>query len=115
MFLHNPKGGVAVTSHNWFNFTDEEKELLIDLLSSSGSAEIRNLWAKISNQSQRFPRITVGVYGGRVQWVMGNPFPIRVCDYDGNEADLPRVDERGQRCRIWFELPDPKVENHDTL
>lgn len=52
------------------------------------------------------PTITVGVHGGQVQWVLGNPFPIRVCDYDGSTAELPYVDERDQRCRMWFEPTD---------
>ena len=51
-----------------------------------------------------YPDITVGVHGGQVQWALGNPFPIRVCDYDGaSDEDLPDIDGRGQRCRIWWE------------
>ena len=34
------------------------------------------------------PAITVGVHGGLVQWVIGNPFPIRICDYDGDDDEL---------------------------
>ena len=52
-------------------------------------------------QAQPHPDITIGVHGGLVQWVLGNPFPVRICDYDG--FDLPDVDERGQPCAIWFE------------
>lgn len=103
-----------MTSFTWIKFTDREKALLLNALSTAypeqDSEEILNLSAKLSRQDRKFPIITVGVYGGQVQWAMGNPFPIRVCDYDGNEEDLPRVDERGQRCRIWFELPDPKAD-----
>ena len=54
----------------------------------------------------RGPSITVGVHGGQVQWVLGNPFPVRVCDYDGNDCELPDIDERDQKCRIWFEPID---------
>ena len=32
------------------------------------------------------PNITIGVHGGLVQWVMGNPFPVRICDYDGEDG-----------------------------
>lgn len=53
-----------------------------------------------------YPDITIGVHGGQVQWVLGNPFPIRVCDYDGDRDELPDVDERGQKCRMWFEPVD---------
>jgi hypothetical protein len=52
------------------------------------------------------PHITIGVHGGRVQWVLGNPFPVRVCDYDGDDDELPAVDERDQRCEMWFEPID---------
>ena len=53
------------------------------------------------------PDITVGVHGGQVQWTLGNPFPIRVCDYDGaSDEDLPDIDERGERCRMWWEPTD---------
>ncbi len=52
------------------------------------------------------PAITVGVHGGLVQWVIGNPFPVRICDYDGNENELPCVDERDQRCNMWVAPAD---------
>ena len=60
---------------------------------------------KITN-APLYPDITIGVHGGVVQWVMGNPFPIRICDYDGEENELPDMDERGQRCAMWFEPSD---------
>jgi hypothetical protein len=56
--------------------------------------------------ANRGPYITVGVHGGQVQWVLGNPFPIRVCDYDGEDDELPDIDERDQKCSIWFEPID---------
>lgn len=61
--------------------------------------------AKLAS-ADRWPCITVGVHGGQVQWVLGNPFPIRICDYDGGDDELPDVDEREQKCRIWFEPID---------
>ena len=57
-------------------------------------------------RSEQSPAITIGVHGGLVQWVMGNPFPIRICDYDGERADLPDIDERNQRCTISFAPAD---------
>jgi hypothetical protein len=45
-----------------------------------------------------------------VQWTSGNPFPIRIVDYDGDKNDLPGVDENGRRCRIWFEPADEERE-----
>ena len=61
--------------------------------------------AKLAS-ADRWPCITVGVHGGQVQWILGNSFPIRVCDYDGGDDELPDVDEREQKCRIWFEPAD---------
>ena len=52
------------------------------------------------------PAITVGVHGGLVQWVIGNPFPVRICDYDGDNHELPCVDERDQRCNMWVAPAD---------
>jgi hypothetical protein len=70
------------------------------------TGEIDELTVKIVHAA-RHPHITVGVHGGQVQWTLGNPFPIRVCDYDGtSDDDLPDVDERGQRCRMWWEPVD---------
>ena len=61
-------------------------------------------------RAPNWPNITIGVHGGQVQWVLGNPFPIRVCDYDGELAELPNLDEQEQRCRIWFEPVDDNWE-----
>ena len=68
----------------------------------ASTAEINILTLKLVH-SDPHPSITVGVYGGQVQWALGNPFPIRICDYDGDQEDLPDVDENGNPCRIWFE------------
>ncbi len=53
-----------------------------------------------------YPDITIGVHGGQVQWTAGNPFPLRICDYDGDKRDLPDLDKDGEWCRQWFEPPD---------
>jgi hypothetical protein len=90
----------------WVELSEAERELLSRLLICSRlSANHNTLIAKLEAASSH-PNITVGVHGGQVQWTEGNPFPIRVCDYDGNADDLPSVDERGNRCRIWFEPAD---------
>lgn len=73
------------------------------------SEEIEDL-SKKPGLAELHPQITVGVYGGQVQWTLGNPFPIRVCDYDGEKEDLPDIDERGQRCRMWYEPGDARME-----
>ena len=64
----------------------------------TNSAEVENLAVKLT-QGQPHPDITVGVHGGLVQWIAGNPFPIRVCGDDG--FDLPDVDERGLPVRCF--------------
>jgi hypothetical protein len=96
----------------WVGLNERERKLLLDalaMLRRSNPNETRD----IDNLTIRFlhsaphPDITVGVHGGQVQWTLGNPFPIRVCDYDGtSDEDLPDVDERGQRCRMWWEPAD---------
>lgn len=65
--------------------------------------EMRLLSDRLSRADDQYPDITVGVHGGLVQWVTGNPFPIRICDYDGDGRELPNIDVRGQRCSMWFE------------
>ena len=52
------------------------------------------------------PKVTIGVHGGMVQWIIGNPFPIRICDYDGSRNDYTHIDEREQGCIAWYEPVD---------
>jgi hypothetical protein len=106
-------------SHDaWVNLSEKERGLLLEAISlmrlyrGSGKRGVRDLNAleKKLSASAIHPGITVGVYGGQVQWVMGNPFPIRICDYDGEKLDLPDSDENGEPCRIWFEPPDQQTK-----
>lgn len=98
-----------MTESDWFSFTPRERVILQNALEAyvgdPAEAEVRLLAAKLHG-STPYPAITIGVHGGQVQWSLGNPFPIRICDYDGEAQELPNVDERGQPCRIWFEAPD---------
>ena len=98
----------------WIGLNTRERTLLLNALMglrrSGGNKEsdIDALTIKLVHCAPH-PDITVGVHGGQVQWTLGNPFPIRVCDYDGaSDDELPDVDERGQRCRIWWEPADGK-------
>jgi len=97
-----------MSNNVWIGMNARERKVLLDALSSLRRADRGNarqidaLTAKLIH-SPAHPAITVGVHGGQVQWTLGNPFPIRVCDYDGDSEELPDVDERGQRCRIWLE------------
>lgn len=98
-----------MTGMSWIGLNTRERRLLLDALTSLRRSDpkragtIDTLTAKLVHAAPH-PSITVGVHGGQVQWTLGNPFPIRVCDYDGSsDEDLPNIDERGQRCRIWWE------------
>jgi hypothetical protein len=79
---------------------EEHQPSATELLTS-----IRKTLAKLAIATEG-PCITIGVHGGQVQWVLGNPFLIRICDYDGEDDELPDIDERHQKCRIWFEPVD---------
>jgi hypothetical protein len=98
-----------MTKSIWVVLTKRESTVLLDALSSLRSAgrtdhsEFDALASKLA-RGMPYPQITVGVHGGLVQWTRGNPFPIRICDYDG--FDLPDVDERGERCETWLEPAD---------
>jgi hypothetical protein len=93
----------------WISLNARERKALLDALATlrpphgRGAKEIDTLMVRLT-YAPPHPEITVGVHGGQVQWTLGNPFPIRICDYDGEREELPDIDERGQRCRIWFEI-----------
>jgi len=95
-------------NQRWIGLNARERKTVLDALAAlrppfgKQAKEIDALMVKLTYGAPH-PEITVGVHGGQVQWTLGNPFPIRVCDYDGDREELPDIDERGQRCRIWFE------------
>jgi hypothetical protein len=99
----------------WIGLNTRERTLLLEALamlrrsSADDASDIDALTIKLVHSAPH-PDITVGVHGGQVQWTLGNPFPIRVCDYDGaSDEDLPDIDQRGQRCRMWWEPSDDNV------
>jgi hypothetical protein len=109
-FKRNPE--TIMPDDIWINLSTRERSLILDALTLIRGQD-RKLRSKIDALSAKltysapFPNITVGVEGGQVQWTSGNPFPIRICDYDGQgDDDLPDVDERGRRCRAWVESAD---------
>jgi hypothetical protein len=72
----------------WIGLSARERQLLLDALTPLRRASVNdaNDIDALTNKlvhSTPYPNITVGVHGGQVQWTLGNPFPIRVCDYDG--------------------------------
>src|SRR5271155_265741 len=96
----------------WIALSANERTLLLNALtalrrsSRDNTSDIDEMTVKLVHSAPH-PQITVGVHGGQVQWALGNPFPIRICDYDGtSDEDLPDIDERGQRCRMWWEPVD---------
>jgi hypothetical protein len=104
-----------MTAATWISLSERERTLVLDALgalrrASTGDAnDIIALTIKLLHVRPH-PEITVGVHGGQVQWTLGNPFPIRVCDYDAaSDEDLPHVDERGQRCRMWWGPADDEI------
>jgi hypothetical protein len=105
-------------THAWIGFSAREKTILMDALSclrKSGRArteEVDALTLRLLH-SEAHPKITIGVHGGQVQWVSGNPFPVRVCDYDGDREELPDVDDWDQRCRMWLEPTDRKSQSRE--
>lgn len=72
---------------------------------------LAEITAKLASAGEG-PNITIGVHGGLVQWVMGNPFAVRICDYDGEDHELPEVDEDNQRCNMRITPPDPDWQSH---
>jgi len=103
----------------WIGLKPKERTLLLEALSTlrrsraDSAKKIDALTIKLVHSGPH-PEITVGVRGGQVEWTLGNPFPIRVCDYDGtSDEDLPDIDERGQRCRMSVEpAADHKPSNN---
>ena len=104
-----------MASEIWLPLSADERNLLRQALSAYARGEAANLadvnaLADKIASAQPYPDITIGVYGGQVQWTAGNPFPLRVVDYDGEKDDLPDADENGEPCRIWFEPSDADRE-----
>lgn len=101
-------------------FTKDEREELVQslVLHQASSPEtlsrfkhLRQLLAKLARADEG-PRITIGLFGGSVQWVFGNPFPIRMVEYDEDEINLTDTDERGNPCKIWFHDSDSDWAKH---
>jgi hypothetical protein len=107
-------GDFVMSKDVWTRLSSREKAVLIDALRSSrrgklaGPGAVDTLISKLV-QAKSYPQITVKVQGGLVQCVLGNPFPIRICDYDVERDEDPDVDECGEPCRIWLEPADPDV------
>jgi hypothetical protein len=89
--------------------SDEERWLTIQALKNLKAVkahEATTIDRVIAKLQVRSSLATIGVYGGQVQWVKGNLFPIRILDYDGDDEDLVDVDDEGHKCTAWVEPPD---------
>jgi hypothetical protein len=99
----------------WLSLSSSERTLIREALAAyrgaegANQAKVTELERKISRATPH-PDITVGVHGGQVQWTSGNPFPLRIVDYDGDKEDLSCVDNEGNSCRVWFEPSDKTRE-----
>jgi hypothetical protein len=97
----------------WVTLTPRELTVIFDALTSMRNAgrmdhaEFDALAGKLAHGTPP-PRITIEVRGGMVECTRGNPFPIRIRDYDGH--DLPDVDERGEHCDTWLVPADEEIE-----
>jgi hypothetical protein len=101
-----------MASDIWLPLSVDERNLLREALAAyaiDGNAEKAFALSKKIASAPPYPDIIVGVHGGVLQWILGNPFPIRVCDNDGEEEDRPYLDERGQRCMMRFESADAEL------
>jgi hypothetical protein len=96
----------------WVCLSARERTILLDAVTAVGrksraqTDEIDALILKIV-RAKSHPKITVGVRRGQVESVLGNPFPIRICDYDGDS--FSDVDEQGRGCSIWYLPADKKA------
>jgi hypothetical protein len=113
-FIRDKPRRATLTDSKLTHLTTDEASIILNALSSIRSsqhadiAKIDMLIDKLEN-AESHPNITIGIDRGQVCWTQGNPFPIRICDYDG--FDLPDVDKGGKPCEISWEPADDGVED----
>jgi hypothetical protein len=94
-----------MASEVWLPLSASERSLLLEALShylGCGRAEedeINAMRRKIEGAKPQ-PWVTVRVVGGLVEEVAGNPFPVRLYDYDIDGADELGFDADGRACVI---------------
>lgn len=95
-----------MTEMAWFAVTKRERALLLKALHAlPENRRISALISKLIDCSEA-PAVTIGVRGGQVEWVKGNPFPVRVLDYDNDRCDAPDMDDCGRPCWSSIEPTD---------
>lgn len=94
-----------MASDVWLSLTAKERSLLLEALSDyAGSKqaeenEVAAVRTKVARAKPQ-PWVTVRVDGGFVEEIAGNPFPVRLYDYDIDGVDDLSFDEDGRACVI---------------
>jgi hypothetical protein len=100
--------GKHMIGPTWIALSARERRLILRALSTirdsdrPNRSEIDALSTKLSH-AQPHPDIRIGVHRGQVDCVAGNPFPIRIYDYDVEGDEVQDCDEQGRPCRTWLE------------
>jgi hypothetical protein len=94
-----------MASEVWLGLTFGERSLLreaLDHYSHSERAESDEIAAMLRKLDRAKPQpfVTVRVDGGFVEDIEGNPFPVRLYDYDVDGVDEPDFDDEGRACVI---------------
>lgn len=101
-----------MASEVWLPLTANERALLFEALAHyacskcADEEEIDALRRKIRSAKPQ-PSVTVRVHGGMVEEIAGNPFPVRLYDYDIDGVDDLSFDEDGRACVISEFGPRP--------
>ncbi len=94
-----------MASEVWLALNYNERALLREALihyATSDRAEgeeVESMLRKIERAKPQ-PCVTVRVDGGFVEEIEGNPFPVRLYDYDIDGVEGPDFDEDGRACII---------------
>ncbi|HEX3652248.1 MAG TPA: hypothetical protein VHU18_05420 [Rhizomicrobium sp.] len=94
-----------MASEIWLPLTANERGLLLEALthySGSRHAEAKEVDAMLRKIERAKPQpcVTIRVDGGFVEEIAGNPFPVRLYDYDIDGVDDLSFDEDGRACVI---------------
>lgn len=94
-----------MASEIWLPLTYGERSLMREALihylgnRHAMPSEVDALLSKIERAKPQ-PLVRVRVDGGFVEDIEGNPFPVRLYDYDIDGVDEPEFDEEGRACVI---------------
>src|SRR5690242_2897652 len=94
-----------MASEVWLGLNFNERALMREALihyTTSKHAEPDEVEALLRKLNRAKPQscVTLRVDGGFVEEIEGNPFPVRLYDYDIDGVDEPDFDEDGRACVI---------------